>query len=414
MYSSRDFGRKNLIGALFASICLLFPPLSSDLLAQPSEPSEAPGEALPSGKQPAGEGGQDEPKLAQSPQVTPEKPSKPEEPAREKVEQPPVGWDEEIEQIQAQRHPKSVNQLRRIEQQVQAVVKYARPAVVAVQMGDSVGSGVIVSADGLVLTAGHVAMKPHRAVRFMFPDGTRASGVSLGVNRSIDSGMMRITDPGPWPFVEVAKSDSLQSGDWVVGLGQPNGYFSNRAPPVRIGRVLFQDDEVINTDCTLVGGDSGGPLLNLKGQVVGIHSRIGRRITSNFHVPISTYEFTWDRLLAGQVWGGGIEAEELARKRPLLGLAGDPRSESCLITQVFPEMPAHRAGIKPGDIIRQFAGEPVETFNDLSALVLANKPGNVVPIILDRDGTIQKVEVRLGQISAGFPGAPSNRESNDG
>lgn len=410
MYSSREIAGKNLTWPLFSALsCFIFflnGPFAPLCVAQPNSLSEAPREARPSADEGPRQRPRGERKPAQSTQEGSQQVSEAPRSRDASQGESSVPWDAKIERIQAQLYPKSVSQLRRIEQQIKAVVQHARPAVVAVQMGDSVGSGVIVSADGLVLTAGHVAIQPHRPVRFMFPDGKRASGVSLGLNRSIDSGMMRITDPGPWPYVKMADADSLESGDWVVGLGQPNGFFSNRAPPVRIGRVLFQDDEVINTDCTLVGGDSGGPLLNLKGQVVGIHSRIGRRITSNFHVPISAYEYHWDRLLASEVWGGGILPEELVRDRPLLGLAGDPRAESCLITQVFPGMPAQRAGIQPGDIIRQFAGEQVQTFGDLSKLVLANKPGNVVPIVLDRDGSIQKVEVRLGQIGAGFPGAP--------
>ena len=357
---------------------------------------------------PAGEPAESEsaePKPAESlPSESGEADSKPAE--RKLPPQPPVPWDEKMGELIAQRYPKSVEDLQRIQQQVQAVVQHCRPAVVAVLLGDSVGSGVIVDDEGLVLTAGHVAMEPHRKVVFLFPDGSRARGVTLGINRSIDSGMMRITDKGPWPHVKVAKSDALSTGDWVVGLGQPNGFLRDRAPPVRIGRVLYQDDEVINTDCTLVGGDSGGPLFNLKGEVVGIHSRIGSRITSNFHVPISTYELTWKQLLAGQIWGGGITGDEPARYRPMLGLAGNPRETPCRITQVFPGMPAHRSGIKPGDIILRFEDHEIKSFAELSQLVLAQKAGEQVSLAIEREGKPRVIRVRLGMVARNFPGAP--------
>ncbi|MEM8866433.1 MAG: trypsin-like peptidase domain-containing protein [Planctomycetota bacterium] len=316
-----------------------------------------------------------------------------------------VPWDDEIERIASQRTPRGVDDLRRIQQQVQAVVQHARPAVVAVQMGDSVGSGVIVNAEGLVLTAGHVAMKPNRPVRFLFPDGSRARGVTLGLNQSIDSGMMKITDEGPWPFVKVAKSNTLNTGDWVIGLGQPNGYFRDRAPPVRLGRVLYQDDDVVNSDVTLVGGDSGGPLLNLRGEVVGIHSRIGRRITSNFHVPISTYELTWDRLLAAEMWGNGIAEREQEQYRTFLGIIADRDAEPCRVKQVAPGTPAALVGIKPGDVITQFGDEAVDSFAELAKLVQARKPGARVRLVVEREGETLKLNVRLSQVGYDYPGA---------
>ncbi|MEM9187514.1 MAG: trypsin-like peptidase domain-containing protein [Planctomycetota bacterium] len=315
-------------------------------------------------------------------------------------------WSDAIQNVVSQRYPRGIADLKEIQNQVQTVVRYARPAVVGVQIGNSVGSGVIVNAEGLVLTAGHVAMQPNRPVRFMFPDGSRARGVTLGVNQSIDSGMMKITDKGPWPFVDVAPSDALADGEWVVGLGQPNGYFRDRAPPVRIGRVLYKDADVINTDCTLVGGDSGGPLFNLKGQVVGIHSRIGRRITSNFHVPISTYELTWDRLLAGEIWGGSIASAERARNRPFLGVTCNPREEGCRVTQVMPGMPAERAGIKVGDVITRYGETEIASFAELAAQVLKTRPGSRVKLKVEREGKAIELQVRMAQVGRDFPGAP--------
>src|SRR5262249_25394639 len=174
------------------------------------------------------------------------------------------------------------------------------PAVVGIQIGGASGSGVIVSEDGYILTAGHVSGKPDTECEIIFPDGKRVKGKSLGVNRSIDSGMIKITEKGKWPFAEMSRGPKPEKGQWVVSLGHPNGFISGRTPVLRLGRVLNSTDSLVQTDCTLVGGDSGGPLFDLDGKVIGIHSRIGPTITFNIHVPIATYNETWDDLVASK------------------------------------------------------------------------------------------------------------------
>jgi serine protease Do len=173
-----------------------------------------------------------------------------------------------------------------------------------------------------------------------------------------------------------------------------------------LGRVLYGDNTTLCTDVTLVGGDSGGPLFNLKGEVVGIHSRIGRRIVSNFHVPIDQYHTTWDRLVAGQIWGGSLGADEPDQYRALLGLAGNSLNDRCEITQVYRGMPASSAGFKPGDVVTRFGDDEVSSFEDLAQLVLAQKPGNRIKVQVERNGENVTLEVMLGRIQLGFPGEP--------
>ncbi len=325
-----------------------------------------------------------------------------------------VAWDEQIEGVLTKRYPESVADLKLIQTQTQRVVEHAMPAVVAVQVGGAFGSAVIVSPDGMVLTAGHVVGRPGLPVTFIFADGSTAKGETLGIYREIDSGMMKITDPGPWPFVEMAEAEKPKAGKWVVAIGQPGGFDRERTPPVRLGRVLFANDEVISTDCTLVGGDSGGPLFNMRGQVMGIHSRIGRRITDNFHVPISTYHNTWDRLVAGESWGGPLGSDEVADSRPLLGVTGRRGGSECKLTEVFPGMPAHRAGLKVGDIVKEFNGEPVNTFDDLVRMVYGLEPRNEVKIRVLRGDETMDVKLRLGGVRQPLPGSaekPKRKES---
>ena len=197
--------------------------------------------------------------------------------------------------------PKDVGELRAIEDRVQQLVAKVLPATVAVQIGPSQGSGVIVSKDGLVMTAGHVVGKPGQPVTFYFADGKTAKGTTLGLCPSVDAGMMKITDKGEWPFAEKGQSGALKVGAWCVTLGHPLGYQPGRPPVVRIGRLLRAEPTVLQTDCPIVAGDSGGPVFDLAGKVVGINSRIGGGADVNLHVPADAFAENWDRLVKGEI-----------------------------------------------------------------------------------------------------------------
>jgi S1-C subfamily serine protease len=213
--------------------------------------------------------------------------------------------------------PASVAELRALEAQVQKVLAKVVPCTVGIRIGPGQGSGVIVSADGYVLTAGHVSEAPGRDAIVVLPSGKTLRAKTLGRNIGADSGLLKIIDPGPYPFVEMGKSSTLQKGQWVVAIGHPGGFRANRTPVVRLGRVLFANPFIIRTDCTIVGGDSGGPLFDLEGKVVGIHSKIGNTaITENFHVPIDTYREHWDRLARAESWNDNPGS------KPLVASAG--------------------------------------------------------------------------------------------
>ena len=210
--------------------------------------------------------------------------------------------------------PTDVAKLRALEQRVEMMLDKAKACTVGVRMGAAQGSGVIISEDGYVLTAGHVSAKPGVDCVLVMPDGKTLKAKTLGRNGSIDSGLIKISVEGKYPFAEMGKSSKLRKGQWVVAIGHPGGFRSNRTPVVRVGRIPYADPALIRTDCTLVGGDSGGPLFDLDGKVVAIHSRIGGgSITENVHVPIDTYRETWDRLVASENWGGGIGQQVLVK-----------------------------------------------------------------------------------------------------
>jgi serine protease Do len=158
---------------------------------------------------------------------------------------------------------------------------------------------VIISGDGLVLTAGHVCGAPGRKVRFTFPSGKTAQGKTLGADMDADTGLMRITDTGPWPHVPIGDLDQADLGDWVLALGHPGGFDLKRSLVVRLGRIIRVTSEALQTDCTISPGDSGGPLFDMHGRVIGIHSYIRGSVTENYHVPVTDYLETWPRLVEG-------------------------------------------------------------------------------------------------------------------
>jgi serine protease Do len=209
--------------------------------------------------------------------------------------------------------PANVDDLKAMEEHVQKVLKKIIPSVVGVRVGPGQGSGVVINDDGYILTAGHVSGKPGQNCVIILPDGTQLKGKTLGQNKGIDSGMVKINEDdlkkhkAKIHHLDMGKSSELVRGQWVIGIGHPGGFRPNRTPVVRVGRILFASNFVIRTDCTLVGGDSGGPLFDMQGNVIGIHSRIGGfNITENMHVPVDTFRKEWDKLAKGDSYGGSL------------------------------------------------------------------------------------------------------------
>lgn len=287
--------------------------------------------------------------------------------------------------------PQSVADLKRMEEAQRKLAERITPSTVNVRLGQAQGSGVIVSADGYVLTAAHVAHRPNVDIVITFPDGRMVRGRTLGLYRTLDAGLAKITDAGPWPFVEMEKSDTVKEGQWCVAMGHPGGLEAGRKPVMRVGRVLSISDSVLVTDCTLVGGDSGGPLFNSEGRVIGIHSRIGSPLTANMHVPVKAFHDTWERLTKAEAWG------HLPGQIPYIGVRGEGDAKVAKITQVFNDTPAEKAGLKVGDLVTKFDGQQVGDFASLSSMVANKQPGERVKIELKRGDVTMEVELVIGK-----------------
>jgi serine protease Do len=225
-------------------------------------------------------------------------------------------------------------------------------------------------------------------------------------------------------------------------MGHPGGFQFDRTPPVRLGRLWEKaDDKYHRTDCTVSGGDSGGPLFNLEGKIVGIHSSIGQRLEENRHVPIGAFKESWERLSKGEGWGNlGKLMPELERfdrphskdkakpqskpearetpkpkskpapqmipeaeqtlDRPDLGVALDPKSEAAAkVTSVRPDSPAEQAGFQEGDVIEKVDGAEISSPGAFIEAIQARKPGDSVKFSILRDGKDISLQAKLGRRS---------------
>jgi serine protease Do len=298
----------------------------------------------------------------------------------------------------------SPDELKTIDQKVREVVRASLPCTVAlIPAGPGrefgTGSGVIVSEDGLILTAAHVSMRMNEKVTVIFPDGKRAKAKVLGMDYTRDAGMVQITDPGKYPHVPLGESTTLKPNDWCLALGHSGGFEKERTPPVRLGRVIEQDpDGFLMTDSTLIGGDSGGPLFDIEGKLIGIHSNIGYSLSQNNHVPIAVFRDQWDRLKGGDRFGGHEEGGLLTNPdRPVIGAELDdaPDGKGALIREVTPRSPAAKAGLKAGDTILKVAAAAIDNREAFIAEIAKRKPGDDLPLSVKTGETEKEITVKL-------------------
>ncbi|MFP6873799.1 MAG: trypsin-like peptidase domain-containing protein [Verrucomicrobiales bacterium] len=293
--------------------------------------------------------------------------------------------------------PESPEDLLAIQKQVRSVLENAKKATVCI-VGNGSGSGVIVSEEGLVLTAGHVSGDPGTKIHVIMPDGTKLEAESLGRSAAADSGLIRITEKGKHPFVEIAPPATLFRGDWIFSIGHPGGFDKERGIVLRVGRVIHRGNITIQSDCKLIGGDSGGPLFDMLGRVVGIHSRVSKKNEQNFHVTVRAFKRDWDRMLAGEVVTINDSYAKIERKGGFLGVKRVSHSKGVQITGVVKNSPAAQNKLRAGDVITRINGKEVESLNSFRTLINEHGPGEKVLLdILKRwEGGTKQVEVMLG------------------
>ncbi len=254
--------------------------------------------------------------------------------------------------------PRDLDDLREIQAALQRNLERTRSATVCLQLKTGSGSAVIVSEDGLLLTAAHVTGRVDEEIKVIMEDGRELKGRSLGLNSETDSAMFQLEGEGPFPYVEVNKDDDSRLGDWVFSLGHSGGFDRGRGVNVRVGRLVKLGESTIQSDCLLIGGDSGGPLFNMEGELIGIHSRVGPSREESWHVPMREFQSHWDELLSGEFIGDGDFAQRAVPGSGFLGILVEVSEEGGLeVAELFPGGVAEEAGIKVGDRILEVNGQ---------------------------------------------------------
>lgn len=270
------------------------------------------------------------------------------------------------------------------------------------------GSGVIISQDGYILTNNHV-IEGHRSLSVIFYDGSRRDATLIGADPLMDLAVVKVDGSVPG-VATLGDSDALQPGETVIAIGSPLGDFRNT---VTVGVVSALNrslganapEALIQTDAAINSGNSGGPLINLRGEVIGINTLVvrGSGLGSapveglGFAVPSSIAKRVSEQLIANGKVVYPFLGVRFGTIDAMLALDNNlPVNAGALIAAVESGGPAARAGLRSGDIVTKLNGKPIGPGQSLRALLLEYKPGDVVTLDVLRDGQQLSIDVTLG------------------
>lgn len=268
------------------------------------------------------------------------------------------------------------------------------------------GSGFIVDSHGFVITNAHV-VKDAGTIRVGLSDRRELTATVVGADERSDIALLKI-DAEDLPVARIGRSRNLQVGQWVLAIGAPFGLANTATQGIisALGRSLPGDSytQFIQTDAAINPGNSGGPLFNLAGEVIGVNSLIytgsGGYMGVSFAIPIDVAVDVADQLKrTGRVsrgWLGVTIQEVTADLARSFGLQS-PRG--ALVADVSPDSPAAKGGLKTGDIIIGFNGQPIENVGELAPRVARVKPGTTAAVDIVRNGRERTLEVRIEELS---------------
>jgi len=268
------------------------------------------------------------------------------------------------------------------------------------------GSGFIVSKDGIILTNAHVVDDAQK-VTVKLTDRREFEAKVLGVDAKSDVAVLKI-DAHDLPVVRLGDPRALQVGEWVVAIGSPFGFENSVTAGIvsAKGRTLPDDSFVpfIQTDVAVNPGNSGGPLFNLKGEVVGVNSQIYSRSGGyqglSFAIPIDVAMNVGKQLQAGgHVTRGKLGVGIQDVDQALAESFGLDVPRGALVSSVEKGGPADKAGLKEGDVILGFDGQAIDTAGQLPSAVAATDPGRAVTLQVWRDRAARQVDVKLGKVT---------------
>ncbi len=273
------------------------------------------------------------------------------------------------------------------------------------KQAQSMGSGFIVSKDGIILTNNHV-VEGADEIYVRFSDRRELKAKLIGSDQRSDLAVLKV-EAGDLPVVKLGKSNKLKVGEWVFAIGSPFGFdYTVTAGIVSAkGRNLPNENYVpfIQTDVAINPGNSGGPLFNMEGEVVGINSQIYTRsggfMGVSFAIPIDVAMEVVDQLKnQGYVSRGwlGVLIQEVSKD--LAESFGLDKPYGALVAQVMKDSPAEKAGIQTGDIIIEYEGKEINLSSELPQLVGRSKVGETVKLKVVRDKKTKTISLKLGEL----------------
>ncbi len=245
-----------------------------------------------------------------------------------------------------------------LQSQIMTAVEKVVPASVAINDGGMVFSGVIVSSDGIVLSAGH-AVKPNRRYKVLLADGRELRAKGLGANERVDMAMLKIENPSRLPVAELGDSNSLLINQPCISISFPGTYVKDRGSVIRFGyvtRPVTSNEGMIETTAVMEPGDSGGPLVDINGRVIGIHSNIRKDTKQNYDVPINSFKQYWEQLKTPKFF-------EISGwpSLPKLGFRGESESNGVKVVKIVDGGLAQASGLKVNDVVQAISGRKVNS-----------------------------------------------------
>ena len=276
------------------------------------------------------------------------------------------------------------------------------PAVVSVEakgvrkaggIGQGTGSGFVIASNGLVVTNHHVVDGAGQ-VQVRMDDGGVYPAEVLGTDPATDLALLQLSGASKLPRVTLGESAELSVGDWVVAVGNPMGLDHSASVGIISGKGrgslgLYRDSYIdfLQTDADIAPGSSGGPLFDLQGHVVGINTAVGAGNGPGFAIPIDQAKRVIEQLRdRGEVSRGWLGAASTR---------GPDGSAGAKLGEVYADTPAHRAGLRAGDLITHIEGEQIHNFNELRGRIATTPPGTKLELTVVRDGEEIAVQVDL-------------------
>lgn len=308
--------------------------------------------------------------------------------------------------------------LQKLERQIKQVVATVQPATVAIiepnQPEFSGATGVIVSSEGHILTAGHCVFQPGTKFKIVLPDGRNFPAVGMGMEPSLDCGLIKIESEkladAKLPTVKMGWSSELKVNQPCISLGHSGGFNRKRGAVIRFGRIaetLSPSNAMIRSTCLMEPGDSGGPLFDLKGRLIGIHSMIDQKLENNFEVPIDLFRCYWNQLNQQKKFRVTQTDEfpnfgmRLFRGSRMFGFPQNNTSRiGTKIRSTTEDGWASRQGLKKSDRIVKYDGQQIQSSEQLNILLSQSiVQGKAATVIVERrDSEDVTIELDFSQL----------------